>query len=117
MTRRVSRWAWLFALTLLLAQGVGLGHRALHALGHAGAISSADLHDHAAADDHGFGHAAGDEQCRLLDQLALGDLVPPATPVLPVPVPAAFEGRLDGRTSDRAARRSFDARAPPPAIG
>lgn len=111
MNRRalpILRLGWpLLLAALLLAQALGLVHRVLHAP--AGAVVSA----HAADEAHGFGHDAGDPQCRLYDQLAGGDLacgapagmVPTLRPAEPVSAPPA--GRLAPQAS------GFLARGPP----
>lgn len=111
MTRRRSLellhrgWPLLLA-ALLLAQTLGLVHRVLHAP----ATTAAATHDAGAP---GFGHDAGDGQCRLYDQLAHGDLAFGAMPALAVvPLPAATAGVPPaGRLAPQAS--GFLARGPP----
>ena len=72
---------WCFALSFVLAQALGVAHRAVHLdlriIGHEHAAAKHDhTHDHAHGDacaSHGWlaslfaGHEEGDESCRLLD--------------------------------------------------
>lgn len=66
--------AWLLALLLLLAQGVGHAHRVLHAPGiQAGWAQN---------------HEAGGADCRLIDQLAHADVLCSGAASAPAVLPA-----------------------------
>jgi hypothetical protein len=67
---------WCFALSLVLAQALGMAHRAVHSDLRIIGYEYAAEHDHAHGHDcasHGWlaslfaGHDDGDESCRLLD--------------------------------------------------
>jgi hypothetical protein len=71
---------WCFALSFVLAQALGMAHRAVHLelriIGHEHAAAHDHSHDHAHGDacaSHGWlaslfaGHEEGDESCRLID--------------------------------------------------
>jgi hypothetical protein len=71
---------WCFALSLVLAQALGMAHRAVHLdlriIGHEHAAAHDHAQDHTHGEDcasHGWlaslfaGHEDGDESCRLLD--------------------------------------------------
>lgn len=84
-TRRRAAWLAL-ALALLLAQALGHWHRVAHALPSAAAHD----HDHGHSHGHGHGHAfddhaAGDAECRLLDQLGQTEGLAWALPPRPAP--------------------------------
>ena len=80
---RSAAWAWGLAAALLLAQALGLAHRAWHAPGlHAAAATAAAQADFT-------GHAAGDADCRLVDALAAADALPGAGTAVPPALPAA----------------------------
>lgn len=97
--------AWLLALLLLAAQAAGLAHRVAHAPGLAPA--------HAQWVD---GHEQGQDDCRLVDQLAHADALCGAPAALPPRLPAAQAGaaaRAQARPAGTAA--AYLARGPPPA--
>ncbi|MBB2486386.1 hypothetical protein H5407_14270 [Mitsuaria sp. WAJ17] len=79
LPRRTRLWpavalhAWL-ALCLLLAQGLGQGHRAAHQ----GFRLAAAAVEQGSSD--AWGHALGSTDCQLFDQLAHGDQVSGASP-------------------------------------
>ena len=95
---------WLVGL-LLLSQALGLVHRIEHAdPPHQGEAQAALLPD----------HEAGGAECRLIDQLGLGDglcsplpalVLPPVRPLWRAPAAAAAVARL--------APAAYQARAPP----
>jgi hypothetical protein len=109
---------WILVAGLVLSQAVGVLHGGAHALPGHGHTGPAIAVDHAAhAPDHLAAlfddHESGSDDCRLLDQLAHGDLlltVPPAA--LPVVVPTFFLLRSEGEALARWASL-FDARGPP----
>lgn len=98
--------AWL-ALCLLLAQGLGQGHRAAH-LGFRLA---------AAATEQGvpdaWGHALGSTDCQLFDQLAHADQVGTAESASPLLALAAVSVTGPVPASAEASRASPRARGPP----
>lgn len=127
LKHRPSRWlAALLVLALLYVQALGQAHRALHpqlvahqgsGLAH-GATSPAGPSAIANAASHArntlFGHEQHAEECRLFDQLSLGDLTlvaAAAAHALPLadradaPVLASPGG---------ASRLAYQARGPPP---
>jgi hypothetical protein len=81
ITRFQRAMLWCFALSLVLAQALGVAHRAVHLdLRIVGYEISAATHDHTQDHAHGeecashgwlaslfAGHEDGDESCRLLD--------------------------------------------------
>jgi hypothetical protein len=80
ITRLQRITLWCFALSLVLAQALGMAHRAVHLdlriIGHEHAAAHDHAHDHTHGEDctsHGWlaslfaGHEDGDESCRLLD--------------------------------------------------
>jgi hypothetical protein len=80
ITRLQRITLWCFALSLVLAQALGVAHRAVHLdlriIGHEHAAAHDHAHDHTHGEDcasHGWlaslfaGHEEGDESCRLLD--------------------------------------------------
>lgn len=97
--------AWLLALLLLAAQAAGLSHRVVHAPGLAPA--------HTAWAD---GHEQGQDDCRLVDQLAHADALCGAAqaPLALLPLAAAATPlRPQARPAGKAA--AYLARGPPPA--
>ncbi|MBX3606409.1 MAG: hypothetical protein KF788_14105 [Piscinibacter sp.] len=112
------RWLPLLLAAMLLAQGLGLVHRVLHAPRsgvpgvHASEAVGTGAPQARAAGD-AFGHDEGDPQCRLFDQLAQGDLafgvvaVAVAAPAPSTPPGAPPTGRLAPQAS------GFLARGPP----
>lgn len=103
--------ALVFVLALLAAQWLGLAHAVLHP----------QLPAHAAAahaPTHGLGalfagHDDGSGDCRLYDQLAHAEPLPPALPVLDT-LPPAPPRVAAGRTHDAAADAApYAARGPP----
>lgn len=105
MCTRHAAWAWGLAAALLLAQALGLAHRAWHAPG---------LNAQPAAQADASGHAAGDRDCRLLDALAAADLAPAAGFAPPPPI-AATPPRVALAAHGHAARSfaPYQARGPP----
>ena len=129
--------AWALSLALLLAQAVGLHH----AVAHGGAVlqgsvgwapgssaglllSAVDKDHHQPADEPARGaastgafhadHAAGDAQCRLVDQLGHAELLwlsLPTTWVVPVDRPAPLAA--EPASPPDAARVPYQARGPP----
>lgn len=98
--------AWLLAGLLLAAQALGLAHRVAHGGGAATpAVSAKAFVD---------GHEAGSAECRLVDQLAQGDLLCGSAAALPLPLfarstpPAAAPASLPARLAG-----AYQARAPP----
>lgn len=92
--------AWLLAALLLLAQGLGLAHRVLHAPG----VTAAWSQD----------HEAGGNECRLLDQLASADILcgsQVAASALPPPADAAPQWLRSAPAAPALA--PYLARAPP----
>lgn len=127
LKHRPSRWlAALLVLALLYAQALGQAHRALHpqlvaheghgladgATSHAGASSIG----HATSDAWStlFGHQQHAEECRLFDQLSLGDLtlVAAATGIAPPPADCADAPVVAPPSG--ASRLAYQARGPPP---
>ncbi|MBK1689157.1 hypothetical protein [Rubrivivax gelatinosus] len=102
--------AFVFVLALLAAQWLGLAHTVLHA--------PAPAQQHAEPHDHGLaalfaGHDEGGSDCRLYDQLAHAEPLPPALPVLDT-LPAAPPRVAAGNSHDGAASGTpYAARAPP----
>lgn len=97
--RPIPASAWLLALALLLAQGLGLAHRVLHAPGMATQDAVFSHHDAA--------------ECRLYDALAGADALL-AAPSLLAPAPAPVLPDVEwpaGR--DLAFAAAFLARGPP----
>lgn len=96
----------LLLAALLCVQTLGLVHRVLHARA-VPAVASAE------AD---FGHAAGDADCRILDQLAHADLAfGLAVPVVVASRPLPPATRLPaGRLAAQAS--GYLARGPPPSV-
>ncbi len=99
--------AWLLAGLLLAAQALGLAHRVAHG-GGAGsptAVSAKTFAGH---------HEAGSAECRLVDQLAQGDLLCGSAPALALPllvqaaVPPAHAAPLPAEPAG-----AYQARAPP----
>ncbi|EHR70449.1 hypothetical protein BurJ1DRAFT_1581 [Burkholderiales bacterium JOSHI_001] len=93
--QRLPLWlAWLLALCLLGAQGLGQGHALAHGHGLPNGLAVAAPASDALADDAASGpslfagHEAGSATCRLLDQLAPDALVLPAL-ALPQALPVA----------------------------
>lgn len=97
--RRRLAFAWLLAAALLFAQTLGLAHQVLHAPGQA-------------TDTALFGHHAGAD-CPLYDQLAHGDALVAAPPLLPPALPAVVPAVAvhDGVAAAFAA--AYRARGPP----
>ena len=99
--------AWLLAGLLLAAQALGLAHRVAHGggAGTAPAVSAKAFAD---------GHEAGSAECRLIDQLAQGDLLCGDAPALPLPLfvqaapPLAAPASLPALPAG-----AYQARAPP----
>jgi hypothetical protein len=100
ITRFQRTMLWCFALSLVLAQALGMAHRAVHLdlriMGHEHAAAKHDhSHDHAHGEDcasHGWlaslfaGHEEGDESCRLMDANLKSDaLNSPVTSVFIAP--------------------------------
>ena len=110
------------ALALWFAGTLGLLHGALHghgaASGHAVALQpDAPGDDHAASGAGKLfdGHADGDNQCRLYDQLSGGHALPVLPPlVLPLVLPTASFHYFLGEALARWVAL-FDARGPPAA--
>lgn len=110
--RRLRRWpsvalhAWL-ALCLLLAQGLGQGHRAAHQ----GFRLAAAAVEQGPSD--AWGHALGSTDCQLFDQLAHGDQlsgIEPAPVLLTLATAAAIGVEPVSAEASRATPR---ARGPP----
>lgn len=103
--------ASVFVLALLAAQWLGLAHTVLHQHPAAHAES-------AHAPVHGLGalfagHDDGSADCRLYDQLAHADPLPPALPALDT-LPPAPPRLAAGSTHDAAAEPApYAARGPP----
>lgn len=99
--------AWLLAGLLLAAQALGFAHRVAHGGGSATPAVSA-------VKAFAGGHEAGSAECRLIDQLAQGDLLCGAAPALPLPLfvqaapPAAAPASLPALAAG-----AYQARAPP----
>lgn len=125
---RPARWAaWLVA-ALLWAQWLGVWHHTLHAAGGVpglalappvapqgvgrAAVSPPELSS--AAEVSPWHHTAGGIECRLLDQLLLGDAAP-ATPTVVVSSPPAVAPALwaGGLLLPQATLRAYLARGPP----
>lgn len=101
---RGTPWkAWLLAALLLGAQALGLAHRVQHAPGVAPApLAWVDAHE------------AGDPDCRLIDQLAHGDLLCAAAVAVPAALPAVRPVVLAARPALAAGpAAAYQARAPP----
>ncbi|BAL94505.1 hypothetical protein [Rubrivivax gelatinosus] len=104
-------WAFALAFVLLAAQWLGLAHTVLHPQLPAHAAAA-----HAPA--HGLGalfagHADGSGDCRLYDQLAHAEPLPPALPALDT-LPPAPPRIAAGSTHDAAAEPApYAARGPP----
>lgn len=96
----------LLLAALLCVQTLGLVHRVLHARPDTAGASAPAL----------FGHAAGDADCRVLDQLAHADLAfGVVTPALPVAQPQPPQAQLPaGRLAAQAS--GYLARGPPPSV-
>ncbi|MFT4265819.1 MAG: hypothetical protein QM586_01140 [Xenophilus sp.] len=115
-------WAWLLALTLVLASSLGQIHRVLHDHpAHAAAAGqAAGTPAQADKEVHGLlalfaGHHDGDLQCRLYDQAAHGSALPSVAAVLlPVVLPTAVFDFMQGEALARWVLL-FDARGPPAA--
>lgn len=104
--RAVALHAWL-ALCLLLAQGLGQGHRAAHlGLRLAAAVSEAGSSD-------AWGHALGSTDCQLFDQLAHGDQLGTAEPPHALLTLSAAPGTIALPASAEASRGAPRARGPP----
>ena len=71
--------AWLLAALLLMAQGLGLAHRVVHA----------PLNAQAGVAAWPLDHDAGGADCRLVDQLAHADALCGGVPAVAAPLPAA----------------------------
>lgn len=116
MRPRVDRrLAALLLVALLWAQALGLAHRTTHGL--ASAVHTTVATEAAHASDGLFGHDESQAaQCRLFDQLALGE---PLAPSGETPAAAPFSGRATGfvvRFGAADSPAAYLARAPP-AIG
>lgn len=112
---------WLAAallLALLWAQALGLAHRTAHGPVPALAVAAVAVHHHEhrgpQADAGLFGHEQDQAaQCRLFDQLALGEpLAPSATGVVAEPPRAPAVPARD-RVARASATTVYEARAPP----
>jgi len=97
--RRRLTFAWLLAAVLLLAQGLGVAHRVLHAPGSAGGDALFGHHDR------------GD--CQLYDQLSHGDALAVALPLLPPTLPQAVPEAAGPAGIGRVFAAAYLARAPP----
>jgi hypothetical protein len=105
-----SPWckALLLAAALLLAQALGLSHRVAHAGLWHGAVA------HAAENDASPGHSEGSAECRLVDQLGLGDAAPLAVCATALPSPATAPLASRAQRKPRPAHTlAYSARAPP----
>ncbi len=111
---------WCLALSLVLAQALGVAHRAVHLdlriIGHEHAHHAHDEHD---CVSHGIlsalfaGHESGDESCRLLDaSFGMDTLYDALAPVNIAPLAIYL---IAFAQADLAALRSWQAqaRAPP----
>lgn len=127
-----SKWLYAaLALALVLAQALGLLHRAAHApqaahhaVAHHAVQASGDVamaahaaQDHATSEHAGtgrFGHAPEQADfCRVFDQLALADLLVDATPALPVFDSPRSAIEATGTARALAVTTAYRARAPP----
>jgi hypothetical protein len=86
--RPATRWVVLGLLLWGLAQGLGLWHGVVHGPTQAQVSSACQGHAHGHGHGHGhafhsFGHEAGSDACRLVDQLGQADLLVLAPPALP----------------------------------
>jgi hypothetical protein len=110
----------LAVLALLLAQAVGLLHRAWHDTGHAGSVSQAALQDPHRVDpaEGPFrGHPEGGAECRLLDHLAHADALMGAGITAPAGLPSAVHHGERPRSAAGRHRTPYQARAPPGRAG
>jgi len=99
--------AWLLAGLLLAAQALGLAHRVAHG-GGAGAVTVSATQ--AFAGDH----EAGSAECRLVDQLAQGDLLCGDAPLLALPlVVQAALPPAPAQSLPATPAAAYQARAPP----
>lgn len=121
--------AWLLALLLLVAQGLGLAHRVAHAPGlvHAGAAVPAFAAGHGQGPDrcesHGHarasalaaaGHEADTPECRLIDQLAHADgLCTAAWAAAPAPQASGMHDTAPAAAPRAGSASAYLARAPP----
>lgn len=123
MRRRPSPWLGaLLAFALLGLQALGLTHRVAHApaavpalvagVGPHHQVEAPDGHDPARWDVL-FGHDSAGEDCRLFDQLALGDLAPEVLDTSAAAPSQACDGRVPAAPRAAFARRAHQARAPP----
>lgn len=120
---------WLVALlvlALLYAQTLGQAHRALHpqrlaveahglaqkAASQAGASPTGRAASHAWSAL--FGHGQHAEECRLFDQLSLGDLTLVAAAAAVAPPPADRTDASVPASLSGASRLAYQARGPPP---
>ena len=111
--QRPPRWfGLLLLLALLQAQTLGLLHRTAHAPSLHGQALAA-LEGEPRADADGYGHAPQSDDCRLYDQLALGELLPGAVAVLVAPPAQASAGPPAAAPPATAAGPAYRARAPP----
>ena len=96
--------AGLLCLALLLSQGLGLAHAVWHAPSEASQ----------GGDWIGGVHEAGGTDCRLVDQLAQGDLLWAAAPALPVMVSGpTLAPHAPRRPLPPQGAAAYQARAPP----
>lgn len=110
--RTLAAWG---VVALVFAQALGLAHRTLHAPALDSPVASAAAAPH--GDDHGHGlfdgHAAGDAECRLLDQAGHADGLLLAAPALPPHGPAPAPAAVPVRSAAPAFVAAYAARAPP----
>lgn len=107
--RTLAVWA---VVALVFAQVLGLAHGTLHAPGRDAAAHAAEApgaHGHGAFD----GHAAGDAECRLLDQLAHADGLALTALALPPHGAAQAAAAVPSRPAEPVFFAAYAARAPP----
>lgn len=113
MRPRVDRrLAALLLVALLWAQALGLAHRTTHGL--ASAVHAAAATEAAHASDGPFGHDESQAaQCRLFDQLALGEPLAPSGEPAAAEAGSACAAPPAARAAARASLAAYLARAPP----
>lgn len=115
--RTLAAWG---VFAFVFAQVLGLAHGTLHAPGLETLVAQAaaaphDDHGHEHAHGHGLfdGHAAGDAECRLLDQAGHADGLRLATFALPPHGAAQAPAAVPARPAEPAFVAAYAARAPP----
>lgn len=111
--RTLAAWG---VVALVFAQVLGLAHGTLHAAG-SGPAHAASGAPAVGADPHGHGlfegHAAGDAECRLLDQLGHADGLAWAAPALAPQGTAPRVAAAPPRSAEPVFFAAYAARAPP----